>query len=92
MLWRREKSCPYRESNPGRPARSPSLYRLSYPDSQQILIYLKLLVSFFALAKIIVLMTMKTKRGCGFRMNEHSSVTLSRNLMIPMGLPPEEEH
>jgi hypothetical protein len=23
--------CPYRESNPGRPARSPSLYRLSSP-------------------------------------------------------------
>jgi hypothetical protein len=26
-LWRREKS------NPGRPSRSPSLYRLRYPDS-----------------------------------------------------------
>jgi hypothetical protein len=29
--WRREKSCRCLESNPGRPACSPSLYRLSYP-------------------------------------------------------------
>jgi hypothetical protein len=32
-LWRREKSCPCRESNTGRPSCSPSLYRLSYSDS-----------------------------------------------------------
>jgi hypothetical protein len=31
--WRKEKSCLCRKSNPGRPARSPSLYRLSYPGS-----------------------------------------------------------
>jgi hypothetical protein len=30
----RKISCLCRESNPGRPARSPSLYRLSYPGSQ----------------------------------------------------------
>jgi hypothetical protein len=29
----KRKIFPYCESNPGRPARSPSLYRLSYPDS-----------------------------------------------------------
>jgi hypothetical protein len=33
MLCGREKSCFCRESNPGRPARSPSLYRLNYPTS-----------------------------------------------------------
>jgi hypothetical protein len=27
------KILPCRESNPGRPARSPSLYRLNHPDS-----------------------------------------------------------
>jgi hypothetical protein len=30
---KREISYPCRKSNPGRPARSPSLYRLSYPSS-----------------------------------------------------------
>jgi hypothetical protein len=37
-----EKKCyPYRESNPGRPARTSSLYWLSYPDSYQyIYIYI----------------------------------------------------
>jgi hypothetical protein len=30
---RREKSLPCRQSNPGRPALIPSLYRLSYPNS-----------------------------------------------------------
>jgi hypothetical protein len=30
-LWSSEKSFPCRESNSGRPARSSSLYRLSYP-------------------------------------------------------------
>jgi hypothetical protein len=29
----REKSCPCRESNPGRPAGGPSLHRLNYADS-----------------------------------------------------------
>jgi hypothetical protein len=33
-LWSRENSCPCRESNPGRTVHSPSLYRLSYLDSQ----------------------------------------------------------
>jgi hypothetical protein len=34
-LWEREKSLNLcRESKPRRPASSPSLYRLSYPDSQ----------------------------------------------------------
>jgi hypothetical protein len=32
-LWRSKKIFPCQESNPGSPARSPSLYRLSYPDS-----------------------------------------------------------
>jgi hypothetical protein len=32
-LWRWEKSFPCLEWKPGRPARSLSLYRLSYPDS-----------------------------------------------------------
>jgi hypothetical protein len=31
-LWRRETSCPCRESNPGRTIRSPTQFRLSYPD------------------------------------------------------------
>jgi hypothetical protein len=31
MPWRREKTCRCRELNTDRPARSPSLYRLSYP-------------------------------------------------------------
>jgi hypothetical protein len=30
---KRKISCPCRKSKPGRPARSPSLYRLSYPSS-----------------------------------------------------------
>jgi hypothetical protein len=30
MLWRREKSYPWWEENPGRAVRSPSLYRQSY--------------------------------------------------------------
>jgi hypothetical protein len=30
---RREESCPWRKSNPRHPARSPSLYRLSYSGS-----------------------------------------------------------
>jgi hypothetical protein len=33
-VWKLEKrkiSCPCRKSNPGRPARSPPLHRLSYP-------------------------------------------------------------
>jgi hypothetical protein len=33
-LWIREISCPCQESSPGRPTRSPSQYRLSYPGSQ----------------------------------------------------------
>jgi hypothetical protein len=33
MLRRREKSCTYRDSNTDHPVRSPSLWRLSYPDS-----------------------------------------------------------
>jgi hypothetical protein len=33
MLWRREKSCSWQESNPGHPACSPLLYRVSYPGS-----------------------------------------------------------
>jgi hypothetical protein len=32
-VWKREKSCPCRESNPGRPASGQLLYRLSCPDS-----------------------------------------------------------
>jgi hypothetical protein len=32
-LWRRKKSYSCRDSIPGRPVRSPSLYRLTYPDS-----------------------------------------------------------
>jgi hypothetical protein len=32
-LWSREKSYHCRESNPGRPSPSPSLYRLNYPSS-----------------------------------------------------------
>jgi hypothetical protein len=32
-LWRREKSCTSRELNPCCPPGSPSVYRLSYPDS-----------------------------------------------------------
>jgi hypothetical protein len=35
MLWRREEPCHCSESNPGRPAFGPSLYRLSYPGSNQ---------------------------------------------------------
>jgi hypothetical protein len=31
-MVQRKISCPCRESNPGRPAHSPSLYRLSYPS------------------------------------------------------------
>jgi hypothetical protein len=30
VMKRRKISCPCRESNPGRPAHSPSLHRLSY--------------------------------------------------------------
>jgi hypothetical protein len=37
----KRKSCPCRESNPGRPTCSPSLYRLRYPDSFNCFIYLK---------------------------------------------------
>jgi hypothetical protein len=32
-LWRREKSCSCRQSNPGRSARSPSIYQLSHPEN-----------------------------------------------------------
>jgi hypothetical protein len=32
-LWRRVKFYPYRKSNQGCPALSPSVYRLRYPDS-----------------------------------------------------------
>jgi hypothetical protein len=35
-LWRRGKSRSCRESNPGRPDRSPSLHRMSYHDSISI--------------------------------------------------------
>jgi hypothetical protein len=30
-------SCPYWESNAGRPARSPPLYQLNYPGSQSLI-------------------------------------------------------
>jgi hypothetical protein len=43
--WRKEISCPCREYNSGRPARSPSLYRLSYPDSTVSPIFLLLHLS-----------------------------------------------
>jgi hypothetical protein len=33
-LWRREKSYPCRETYPGSPARSLSIYQLSYPGSE----------------------------------------------------------
>jgi hypothetical protein len=37
-LYAREKrSCPYRESNPGRSGRSPSLHRLSQPGSLRLI-------------------------------------------------------
>jgi hypothetical protein len=33
----RKMACPHQKSNPDRRARSPSLYRLSYPDSSMII-------------------------------------------------------
>jgi hypothetical protein len=44
-LWRWEKPCPCRQSNPVCPARSPSLHRLSYPGYMPLL-YLGLVKTF----------------------------------------------
>jgi hypothetical protein len=43
-LWGRENSRPCRESNPGRPARRQSLYRLSYPGSLASSVMISLII------------------------------------------------
>jgi hypothetical protein len=56
----RRISCPCRESNPGSPAHSPSLYRLSYPGS---FLYRK--NNIFPVSKILVAVNMWVRSsGC----------------------------
>jgi hypothetical protein len=57
-LWGREKSCPYWESNSGRPAGSPSLYRLSYSNS--LLLHLRLTYVHWGRSPITVRITVST--------------------------------